>query len=87
MAQWYDLVVFTASIQSYGDPVIDFLDQGRGLFARRLFRDACTPTQGIFVKNLTVVEPDLARVLLVDNSPGAYLFHQGIFLAWEVSVM
>ena len=77
VAKWYNLVIFTASIREYGDPVIDFLDQGRGLFQRRLFRESCTCTYGIFVKDLAVVDPDLSRVLLLDNSPGAYLFHQG----------
>lgn len=39
VASWYHVVIFTASVQEYGDPVIDWLDQGRGLIAGRLFRD------------------------------------------------
>ncbi|MCO5599366.1 hypothetical protein L7F22_053467 [Adiantum nelumboides] len=30
VASWYHVVVFTASVQEYADPVIDWLDQGRG---------------------------------------------------------
>lgn len=77
MAQWYNVVIFTASIREYGNPVIDFLDQGRGLFTQRLFRESCTLTNGLFVKNLASIEPDLGNIMLVDNSPGAYLFNQG----------
>lgn len=40
VSAWYTLVVFTASMQEYADPVIDWLDAGRGILARRLFREA-----------------------------------------------
>jgi CTD nuclear envelope phosphatase 1 len=39
VSSWYTLVIFTASMQEYADPVIDWLDAGRGLLKRRLFRD------------------------------------------------
>ncbi|KAF5363302.1 hypothetical protein D9756_000672 [Leucocoprinus leucothites] len=36
---WYTLVIFTASMKEYADPVIDWLDAGRGILVQRLFRD------------------------------------------------
>lgn len=72
VAAWYHVVVFTASVQEYADPVIDWLDQGRGLIAGRLFRDACTYRNGSYLKELTIVDSDLSRVCLVDNSPASY---------------
>ncbi len=33
VASWYTVVIFTASVQEYADPVIDWLDQGRGLIS------------------------------------------------------
>jgi CTD nuclear envelope phosphatase 1 len=36
---WYTLVIFTASMKEYADPVIDWLDAGRGILAQRFFRD------------------------------------------------
>jgi CTD nuclear envelope phosphatase 1 len=39
VASWYTLVVFTASMQEYADPVIDWLDGGRGLFGKKLYRE------------------------------------------------
>ncbi|EGN93088.1 hypothetical protein SERLA73DRAFT_190267, partial [Serpula lacrymans var. lacrymans S7.3] len=35
VSAWYTLVIFTASMQEYADPVIDWLDAGRGILARR----------------------------------------------------
>ena len=43
--QWYDLVVYTASVPEYADPVLDWLDDGRNLFSRRLFRQDCIPME------------------------------------------
>ena len=42
VAQWYDVVVFTASMRTYGNQVVDLLDRGHSLFKQRLFRDSCT---------------------------------------------
>ncbi|TFK43581.1 HAD-like domain-containing protein [Crucibulum laeve] len=70
---WYTLVIFTASMQEYADPVIDWLDAGRGILVHRLFRDSCTQLpNGSYTKDLSVIEADLSRVCLVDNSPISY---------------
>jgi len=70
---WYTLVIFTASMQEYADPVIDWLDAGRGILTRRLFRESCTQLpNGSYTKDLSIVEADLARVCLIDNSPICY---------------
>jgi len=73
---WYTLVIFTASMQEYADPVIDWLDGGRGLFSRRFFRESCTQQQGgSYSKDLAVVDEDLSRIFLIDNSPISYSTH------------
>lgn len=61
-------------MREYADPVIDWLDaDGRGgMIATRLFRESCTYVNGSYVKDLRIVDPDLARVCLVDNSPISY---------------
>ncbi|KAH9948351.1 NIF-domain-containing protein [Amylocystis lapponica] len=70
---WYTLVIFTASMQEYADPVIDWLDAGRGILARRLFRESCTQLpNGSYTKDLSIIEEDLARICLIDNSPVCY---------------
>ena len=64
--------VFTAALASYASPVMDRLesDMGRKLFARRMYRDSCTPTgMGTFAKDLSTLYGDLSRVVLVDNNP------------------
>ena len=87
-------------MQEYADPVIDWLDAGRGILGRRLFREvrswcrsrmdknaetdvnikrqSCTQLpNGSYTKDLSVIEQDLSRVCLVDNSPVCYSINEG----------
>lgn len=78
VCKWYNLVIFTASVQEYADPVIDWLEQERKFFSARYYRQHCTFRQGAFIKDLSAVESDLSKVMILDNSPLSYLFHQGM---------
>lgn len=77
VCKWYNLVVFTASVQEYADPVIDWLEQERKYFSGRYYRQHCTFRNGAYIKDLSSVEPDLTKVMILDNSPLSYIFHEG----------
>jgi Dullard-like phosphatase family protein len=71
--QWYDLVIFTASLRRYADPLVDALDPTRTLFRARYFREDCVRLPPYnFVKNLNIISPNLGKVIIVDNSPASY---------------
>ncbi|KAJ2904233.1 dullard-like phosphatase domain-containing protein [Zalerion maritima] len=74
--KWYNLVIFTASVQEYADPVIDWLESEKKYFNKRYYRQHCTFRHGAFIKDLSSVEPDLSKVMILDNSPLSYMFHQ-----------
>ncbi|KAK3378127.1 HAD-like domain-containing protein [Podospora didyma] len=76
VSKWFNLVVFTASVQEYADPVIDWLESDRKYFSARYYRQHCTFRHGAFIKDLSSVEPDLSKVMILDNSPLSYMFHQ-----------
>ena len=77
VCKWYNLVAFTASVQEYADPVIDWLEQERKYFSARYYRQHCTFRNGAYIKDLSSVEPDLSKVMILDNSPLSYIFHEG----------
>jgi CTD nuclear envelope phosphatase 1 len=77
VCKWYDLIIFTASVQEYADPVIDWLEQERQFFSGRYYRQHCTYRNGAYIKDLSQVEPDLSKVIILDNSPMSYIFHEG----------
>ncbi|RGB37908.1 NLI interacting factor-like phosphatase-domain-containing protein [Rhizophagus diaphanus] len=83
VSEWYKVVIFTASMPEYADPVIDWLDPNKNLICNRFFRQSCTNRNGAYIKDLTIVEPDLSKVCLVDNSPISYAMQQENGIAIE----
>jgi CTD nuclear envelope phosphatase 1 len=77
VSQWYDLAIFTASMEIYGAAVAEKLDNGRNILSKRYYRQHCTSDLTGFTKDLSKVCPDLSSVVLVDNSPGAYRNNPG----------
>ncbi|XP_060528841.1 CTD nuclear envelope phosphatase 1 homolog isoform X2 [Cylas formicarius] len=72
VSQWYELVIYTASMEIYGAAVADKLDAGRGILKRRFYRQHCTPLFCGYTKDLSSICEDLSSIFIVDNSPGAY---------------
>lgn len=49
MGEIYEIVIFTASLSKYADPVLDQLDVHR-VVKHRLFRESCYNNKGSYVK-------------------------------------
>lgn len=73
MFKHYELVVYTASLSKYADPLVDMLDPS-GMCSFKLFREHCTFVNNAFVKDLTRLGRPMKDVIIVDNSPIAYMF-------------
>lgn len=74
VGKWFEVVVFTASVSKYGDPLLNKLDIHRSVH-HRLFRDSCYNYQGNFIKNLSQIGRPLSECIIIDNSPASYIFH------------
>lgn len=74
VGQIYEVVVFTASVSRYGDPLLDALDIHKSVH-HRLFRDSCYNYQGNYIKNLSQIGRPLNKIIILDNSPASYIFH------------
>ncbi|KAI5953168.1 hypothetical protein KGF54_002539 [Candida jiufengensis] len=74
VGKWFEVVVFTASVSKYGDPLLDKLDFNKSVH-HRLFRDSCYNYQGNFIKNLSQIGRPLKDTIIIDNSPASYIFH------------
>jgi len=73
LGEKFELVVFTASLNKYADPLLDILDRDRVVKAR-LFREACVQHYGNYVKDLTHLGRDIETSIIIDNSPFSYMF-------------
>jgi RNA polymerase II subunit A small phosphatase-like protein len=73
MSKHYEVVVFTASLSKYAEPLVKELDP-EGVCVYKLFREHCTFYNNAFVKDLTRLGRPMTDIIIVDNSPVAYLF-------------
>lgn len=74
VAKWYDLVVFTASLEMYGSEVCDMLERDSGIkFKAKYYRQHCVQENPqSFTKDLKIISNDMANIFIIDNSPNAY---------------
>jgi len=73
MGELYEVVVFTASLAEYAEPLVKVLDT-TNVVSYLLYRQHCTPVNGIYVKDLSLIGRDIKNIILVDNSPNSFLF-------------
>jgi TFIIF-interacting CTD phosphatase-like protein len=65
MAKFYEIIIFTASLSKYADPLIDILDKDK-VCSFRLFRESCTMINGFYVKELKRINRNLKNIILLD---------------------
>jgi len=71
VAKLYEVVVYTASMAKYANPLLDELDKSNTV-SFRLFREACTRQSSGYSKDLSKLGRDLKHVIIIDNSPICY---------------
>ncbi|CAN6452900.1 unnamed protein product [Victoria cruziana] len=72
VAEMFEIVIFTASQSIYANQLLNILDPDNRLISQRVYRDACIVSGGRYVKDLTVLGRDLAKVVIVDNTPQVF---------------
>ena len=84
MAKYYELVIFTASRPTYADRAIDIIDPKK-LISHRLYRDSwsehfVTKEDGsntaFYVKDLSRLSRFIDDIIILDNSPYAYIYQK-----------
>mmetsp|Transcript_4948 Transcript_4948/g.9293 ORF Transcript_4948/g.9293 Transcript_4948/m.9293 type:complete len:286 (+) Transcript_4948:1533-2390(+) len=66
----FEVVIFTASLKIYAEPLIERLIPGSN--THKLYRPSCRFVNGIYVKDLSRLGRTLERTVIVDNSPSSY---------------
>ena len=89
-AKHFQVIVFTASHQTYADAILDYIDPDHELITSRLYRQHCFLTEeGYFIKDLRIFtahshdeDPnntprlirDMKDIVIVDNSVYSFAF-------------
>ncbi|KAL5202854.1 hypothetical protein ABZP36_013806 [Zizania latifolia] len=72
VSEMFEVVIFTASLSSYANQLLDTLDPENRLISQRFFRESCLPLDGSYIKDLTFIVADLAKVVIIDNTPEVF---------------
>mmetsp|Transcript_46086 Transcript_46086/g.108137 ORF Transcript_46086/g.108137 Transcript_46086/m.108137 type:complete len:396 (-) Transcript_46086:218-1405(-) len=71
MSQFYEIVIFTSAMSSYGMPIAQHF-QELGYVTSALFREHTKYVHGKHIKDLSYLNRDLRHVVIVDNNPVSY---------------
>ncbi|CRG97436.1 NLI interacting factor-like phosphatase, putative [Plasmodium gallinaceum] len=67
ISKYYEVVIFTASLSTYANAVIDKIDVDH-VCSYRLFRESCSCWKNNYVKDIKKLGRDLNNVIIIDNS-------------------
>ena len=84
----YDIIIFTASLPEYSEPLLDIIDKNK-VIKFRLNRSHCRHYQNIYIKDLKVINRNLKDMIIIDNNPESYLMNKENaipILTWEDDV-
>ncbi len=87
MSQYYELVVFTEQLSTYGEPILERLDPARYI-SYRLYRDATRYTAGTHCRDLSHLNRPLERTLLIttDKKAAALQPHNALIIKpWDLN--
>merc|ERR1719499_1994027 len=73
VAKYYEVVIFTASLSLYANPLLDMLDTKK-VISHRLFRESCVLHGQAYVKDMSKLGRKMKDIMIVDNSPLSYAF-------------
>lgn len=68
MAQYYEIVLYSPSIDGVADPVVQSLDKN-GCIMHRLYREATHYQDGIHVKDISRLNRNVNRIVVLDDDP------------------
>ena len=69
VGNYYELIVFTAATQDYGDLLIDAIEENNVYFEHRFYRQHTVIIGNDFVKDLDRIGRPLDKIIIVDNMP------------------
>ena len=75
----YEVVIFTASLSEYANPLVDFIDKNKKCKYRLYREHCCSFSNGFtnsFTKDLKKLDRDMKNLIIIDNNPKSYILNK-----------
>lgn len=72
LSQYYEIVIFGSNSQMFSEKTVARLDPLHAFISYALFREACRYKDGKLIKDLSLLNRDLAKTVIIDINPESY---------------
>ena len=75
----FEIVIFTASLSEYANPLLDFIDKNKKCKYRLYREHCCSYNNGFtnsFTKDLKKLDRDMKNLIIIDNNPKSYMLNK-----------
>ena len=70
MNKYFEIMIFTASVEEYADLILNHLDPNNTIISKRFYRkDTVLINNEYTVKDLLKIDRDLSKIVIIDNIP------------------
>lgn len=76
ISDFAEIIIFTASMKQYADPILDLLDPSHKLITSRYYRESCILHSTGYIKDLNIFNKPLKDILIVDNLASNFKFQK-----------
>ena len=74
MSQYYEIIIYTASIPEYAKNLLNEFDKFN-VISKRFYRYNCIHKDGIYIKDLKLIGKPFKDLIIIDNNPTSYLYN------------
>ena len=74
MSQYYEIIIYTASIPEYASNLLDELDK-YNIISKRYYRYNCILNKGMYIKDLRIIGKPFKDLIIIDNNPISYAYN------------
>ncbi|EDO15354.1 hypothetical protein Kpol_457p5 [Vanderwaltozyma polyspora DSM 70294] len=72
LSQYYEVVLFSSNYMMYSEKIAEKLDPIHAFISYNLYKEHCVYKEGDHIKDLSKLNRDLGKVIIVDTDPASY---------------
>ncbi|ODV83220.1 hypothetical protein CANARDRAFT_100646 [[Candida] arabinofermentans NRRL YB-2248] len=72
LSQYYEIVIFSKSSMAFAENTVSKLDPYHAFITYSLFREACRSQDGKIIKDLSLMNRDLGKLIIIDPDQSCY---------------